>query len=320
MRLTIPPTLKRLTTREYLPMAGWIGTYAMIGIALGHADAVRLLAANTFVQAARAFCTLEIVQTLALRIGAPVATFAISRRRAVWIDTASLIACLLAMGGIAALLIARDMEVVGWMVVGMAFGVPARHPMRVLLVKRRPEVSWRLGVAVASLLAGAAVLLLGLDWWWAAVLFGLRDWGGLFMTLVAGRLRTPVEHPRSEPMAFDELAARTENTARRRLTYRLAKSVLAGVLGPFGTLIARTGRGVRLDSKLSNKIPRHRGGMTALTLVAAALCLVSLMLTREPALILLAAAAARIAGSGGSALLWWNYGGAAGFDEDDEDD
>jgi hypothetical protein len=121
-------------------------------------------------------------------------------------------------------------------------------------------------------------------------------------------------------MRFAELAARTEAAARRRLIYRMAKSLLSGLLGPFGSVIARTGRGARLDAKLSRMVPRHRGGMALLALASGGVMLFFLVVAREPATLVLAAVSARIAASAGSALLWWNYGTALKLEEDDDDD
>jgi hypothetical protein len=60
-------TAKRLAVREYLPLASWVFSWFMIGVAIGHADAVRLLAANAFVQAVRHVCTLETMPLFGLR-------------------------------------------------------------------------------------------------------------------------------------------------------------------------------------------------------------------------------------------------------------
>ncbi len=150
-------------------------------------------------------------------------------------------------------------------------------------------------------------------------MLGLKEWGSVLATALFARNRPDFAPPTPEPLTFAELAARTEASARRRLTYRMAKSVLGGLLGPVGTVIARTGRGAQLDGKISRMIPRHRGGMIALTAVSSGVMLFFLLLG-EPATLVLASAAARIAASGGSALLWWHYGGTLDPDEEDDED
>lgn len=320
MRLTIPPVVKRLTTREYLPMAGWLGTWAMLGIALGHADTVRLLAAHTLLQAIRALCALEMTHSIALRIGAPKGVRTATRRRALRIELFVLLACLIVGALLVAALYGRGAVELAWMLPALALGLPARHPGVVFIAERQHDVSWRVGIALASLAGAAVTLFAGLEWWWAAVLFGLRDWGGLLLSLAVARPRPQLPDFATEPLRFEEVAARTEFASRRRITYRLAKTVLGAVLGPFGSVVARTGRGFRLDGKLSRLVPRHRGGMMAFTVLTAVGAAGLLAVTVEPFFLLLAASVARLSASGASALLWWKHGDMGGVDDDTDDD
>jgi len=318
-RAVTHPLVRRLAVREYLPLAGWLATWAMLGLALGHADAVRMFAANTFVQSLRNLCALEMTGTLARRIGIEEA-FLPSRKRALRIDLLVLLACLLVSALLAGFLDLRGMDVAAGMVLLIGLGIPARHPGGVLAVRRDREVPWRLGTAGTAVIGIALVWQLGGNWWEAALVLGLREWGGLLATFLFGRRRPPASPPEPRVLTFDELAARTEASARRRLTYRMAKSVLGGLLGPFGTVIARTGRGARLDARVNRLIPRHRGGMAVLTAVSGGTMLFFLIVAREPATLVFASAAARIAGSGASALIWWNYAKFLDDDEDDDDD
>lgn len=311
--------VKRLTVREYLPLGSWLASWAMLGLALGHPDAVRLFAANTFVQSVRGLCALEMVGTLARRIGAADA-FRRSRARAVRYDLLVLLGTVLVASGLALFLWWRNMPAAAGMVALIAAGLPARHPGGVLASHKDREVPWRLGAGATAVVGSALIWQLGLDWWHAAIVLGLRDWGGLIATLLFGRPRVEAQPALAEPLSFAELAARTEASARRRLTYRMAKSVLGGLLGPFGSVIARTGRGARLDAKISRLIPRHRGGMALLTTASAGTMFFFLLVAREPATLVLASAAARIAASGASALIWWNYASALPAEEEDDDD
>ena len=313
------PLLRRLALREYLPLGAMLATWGLLGLALGHADAVRMFAGYTFVQALRGLCALEMVGTLVRRVGVETA-FAASRARAVRID----LLVLLATGAVVALLAAflwwRGMEEAAGMVLLIAVSLPARHPGGVLSARKDREVPWRLGAALTGVAGAALVWKLGGEWWQGALVLGLRDWGGLLFTLLFARRRPDAELPEVEPLTFAEVAARTEVSSRRKLTYRMAKSVLGALLGPVGTVIARTGRGARLDARISRMIPRHRGGIATLTLVSSGVMFFFLVVAREPATLVLASAAARIAATGGSALLWWNYASALGPDEDDDDD
>lgn len=313
------PLARRLTLREYLPLSAWLLTWFVLGLAVGPADAVRLFAANTFVQSARGFVALEMVGTLSRRVGQGEALRS-SVRRAIGIDLVVLIAALAVTALLAGLLMWRGMEVAAGMVLIIAAALPARHPGGVLVVQRDREAPWRLGAALAGVAGAALVWWLGGQWWHAALVLAARDWGGLLLTALAGRRRRPHEEPEAEPMRFAELASRTEAAARRRLVYRLAKSVLSGMLGPFGSVIARTGRGARLDARISRMVPRHRGGMTVLALASGGVMLFFLMVAREPATLVLAAVSARVAASAGSALLWWNYGTSLKLDEEEDED
>lgn len=300
-------------------MAGWLGTWAMLAIALGHADTVRLLAAHSFLAAVRAFCGLEMTGALRLRLGAAEA-FLRTRQNALRYDLLVLAASVIVTVLLAGALYARGAGELAIMVVALSPGLPARHPGVVFLAHRDHAVTWRTGIALASLAAGAATLVLGLDWWWAALLFGLRDWGGLLLSLVAAKPQPKPPEPLATPMEFAEVAARTEAVARRRITYRLAKGVLGVVLGPFGSVVARTGRGFRMDARLSRLVPRHRGGMLVFTLATTGVATALVVISREPFLLLVAATAARLAGSAGSALLWWSHGSDVIADEDSDDD
>lgn len=313
------PLVRRLAVREYTPLGAWLATWAVLGIAVGHADAVRLFAANTFVQAVRGLCALEMIGTLIRRIGFDEA-FRTSRRRALRYDLLVLLGSVTLCGLLAAFLWWRGMAEAAGMVLLIAGGLPARHPGGVLAAHKDREAPWRLGAAATAVIGSGLVWYLRLEWWHAAIVLGLRDWGGLLVTLLFGRKRQPAEEAVAEPLNFAELAARTEASSRRRLTYRMAKSVLGALLGPFGSAVARTGRGARLDAKISRMIPRHRGGMALLTLISGGVMAFFLVVAREPATLVLASAAARIAASGGSALLWWNYGETLADEEDDDED
>ncbi len=314
------PVARRLAIREYLPVAGWTAAWLMIGLAVGHADTVRLLAANTFVQAAKALLTMDVVQLLAKRIGAGREVFRASRRLAVRIDLQALTACAVIIAGLVAFLDWRGMGEVAVMTGVVALGIPARHPGALFAADRDRDLWWRAGVAAVGVAGSAVVLLLGLPWLAAAGVLALRDWGGLLATLLFARRRPEPASVLPEVLSFAEAARRTEATARRRLSYRVVKSLFVVAFGPLGNIAARTGRGAgRLDTRIANLIPRSRPGMLLLTGGTFALSAGLLTLSREPAAVLGAAALARIGASGGSALLWWSYADDAIVEDDDDD-
>lgn len=312
---------KRLAVREYLPFGAWTVAWLMIGLAVGHADAVRLLAANTFVGATRALLTMEVMQVLARRVGSEAAVYRASRQAALRIDLWALAACLLAIALLVGFLLARDMRQAALMTGIAALSIPARHPLSLLIARRDRDLFWRLGAAAVSLVGGAIVLALGLHWMAAAAVLAARDWGGLIATLLFAPRRPDRMNPATQVLSFGETATKTEGTARKRLSYRMMKSVFGVVLGPFGNLAARTGRSAGgLDVRLANMMPRSRPGMVLLAGGTGAGALSLLLLSREPAALLGAAALLRIAGSAGAILLWWNYADAKIEVEEDEDD
>jgi hypothetical protein len=314
------PLAKRLALREYLPFAASASAWLMIGLAIGHADAVRLLAAYTFVQAARALLTMEVVQLLARRVRADRRVYRASRRTALRIDLWALGACALGVAALVLFFQVRGMAETAVMTAVVALGIPARHPGALFVAKRNRDISWRLGAAGTMVVGAVAVLLLRLPWLAAAAVLALREWGGLLATLLFARRSAGPSAIVADVLAFREAAGRTEANARKRLSYRMMKSLFAVVLGPFGNLAARTGRSAGgLDAKIANFIPRSRPGMLLFTGGMAGAAGFLLSISREPAAIMGAAALSRIAASGGAALLWWSYAGERIDEEDDED-
>jgi hypothetical protein len=315
----VHPVATRLLVREYLPLAGWLLGWFVLGLAIGHANAVRLLAATFLVQAVRIVATLDTYPALARRAFADGALFKESRRTALRLDLGGL-AVGLALSAVLVLLLGwRGMGEGSAMVAIAAASLPARNPGTLLVARRDRVGPWRVGSAFVMLAGSGAVLLFDLGWFGAAVVLALRDWGGLLATALLGRIRPAPDEQPTTALSFAEAAAQTEASARRKLSYRLIKTVSTMLLGPFGNLAARTGRSAgKLDSRLARIVPRHRGGYVVFTAVTAIASTVLLSISTEPALFLAAAALGRLAASGGAALLWWGYSGAV--DEEDDDD
>jgi hypothetical protein len=318
-RANIRPVATRLALGEYLPFAGVTIGWGLMGLAIGHADVVRLLAATSFVQSIRSFCTMEVTQALSVHVASERAIYKKSRKLALRIDLIALATCLVAVALLALFLDLRGMEKAAIMIVISAIAIPARNPGAILVAKRDRNVTWKIGSAVGGLIGGVLVFAFGLGWAAAAALAAIKPWAGLASARRFGRRREPSGEPPAEALRFHDAASRTESTARRRLSYRLMRSVFSVALGPFGTLLARTGRGMaRLDRKIARLIPRHRTGMLLVALGAGAASIGLLATSREPSAFIGAAAFARIAGSAGASLLWWNY--AADHEDDDDDD
>lgn len=320
-RTKVVGAAKRLAMREYLPLGSWVLSWFMIGLAVGHADAVRLLAANAFVQAIRHVCTVEAMQVFGLRSRTEETSFKQARRAALRFELAGLAACALATAIVVTLLGYRGLHEAAGMVAIVAAAIPARTPAALLVSHRKRLPRWRIGSAITFVIGSAVVLFFGLHWVAAAIVLALREWGGLVGTLLFAPERSLKDRAINEPLTFAEAARRTEAAARQKLSYRLISSVASLVLGPFGNLAARTGREVgKLDSRLARLVPRSKSGFILFTLGTAAVAAVFLIVSREPSTLLAAATFTRLSASGASVLLWWRYAGDAPEDEELDED
>ena len=316
----IAGTAKRLAIREYMPFGGWILSWFFIGLTLGHADAVRLLAVNGFLQAIRQVCTVEAMQVLGRRAGLDRVTYKAARKVAVRIEATFLLVWLAAVAGLAAILNYRGFGEPAAMLAIASLGIAARNPLAILVAKRDRGISWRLGSAATFVVASGLVFLFGLPWWAAAVALAARDWGGLISTMLFAARREASEKDR-EPLTFAEAARRTEMSARQQLSYRLISSVATLTLGPFGKFVARTSREVgRLDSRLARLVPRKKSGFLLFTAGTLGAAIFWLVVAREPSTLLASAAFTRLSASGIAVLLWWRYAGEGAEDDfmDDE--
>jgi hypothetical protein len=320
-RRKVVGTAKRLAIREYVPLGSWILSWFMIGLAVGHADVVRLLAANAFVQVIRNLCTVQAMQVLGRRAGAEDGVFEAARRVALRIELKSLIACICATALLCFILSGRGLQEAAAMVAIAALAIPARNPAALLVARRDRIAAFRLGSAVTFAVGAALVLLFGLHWAAAAAVLALREWGGLVATMLLAPRRVRPGHVWTEPLTFAEAARRTEGSARQKLSYRLISSLASLLLGPFGNFAARTSREVgKLDRRLARLVPRSKSGFVLFTLGTAGTSAFFLFVSREPSTLLGAAAFARLASSGGAVLLWWRYGGETVEDEEPDED
>ncbi|MEJ7777891.1 MAG: hypothetical protein WKF52_11070 [Sphingomicrobium sp.] len=319
--MTLHPVAIRLALREYVPFGSWLLTWFLIGFSIGPADVVRLIGVNAVVQGARALCTLEVRHVLARRAAAGDSVWRSSRWKAFKIDLGGLAACAVFLAAVVSLVAFRNMPEAAGMIAIAALGIPARHPLGLLVARRKWDVTWRVGTAVTAVAGSVVIFGFGLPWQAAAVVIALREWGGLIATALFADPRDPARADRSEVLTFAEAAAKTEGTARRQLSYRLVKTLSGVIFGPIGNIAARTGRGAgRMDSKLSRLVPRNRPAMMLFTAGCATAALALIFASREPLAFLVAAAFTRLAASGGAALLWWRYGGVSEDEDDDSDD
>lgn len=309
-----------MAVREYIPFAAWLLAWFAIGLAVGHADAIRLLAANALVQAVRALGLLEVGQELSSHVDSDPHLFRRSRRRAWRIDLLGLVASGALLASLVLFLQWRGMEREALMTLVVAAGIPARNPGLLLVADRQRIVVWKTASAAVLATGGLLILLAGLPVLAAAAIFAVREWVALLATLMFAPRRKARQRVPAEALRFRQVAGRTEASARRRLSYRLIKSLATIFLGPFGNFAARTGRQLgQVDSRFARFVPRNKPGMILFTLVTGGAALFFMLISTEPASLLAGAAFARLSATGAAALLWWRYASAAP-DEDEDDD
>ena len=298
----------RLFAQEYLPLAAWLLAWSVLTAQLGLTNAALLIGANGFFQSVRSLALLQSYSAMSSRAASLEPLDRKDRRLAILADVASLLTCLALLG-----LLSRGLEMLGLvelaaMVMIMAVGLPARTPCSLAVAGRHITSSWRIGSG-AVLLAGAMLILfLDLGWQWAALLLGLREWGGLLLTWLLGGKRAPELGAALGALQFSEIASRTSMMARRRLVYRTGKTALS-VLGPVGSIIARTGRGGGMDARIAQWLPFNLASITLLAILSAGAAAGLIVIRPEPAVALVASALARIGAAALSVLIWWRWNG-----------
>src|SRR5439155_2430622 len=203
-RANIRPMATRLAVREYLPFAAITAGWGLMGLAVGHADMVRLLAATSFIQSIRSFCTMEVTQAVSDHVASERAIYKKSRKLALRIDLIALAACLAAAALLALLLDLRGMEKAAIMIAISAIAIPARNPGAILVAKRDRNVMWKIGAAVGGLLGGALVFAFGLGWTAAAAFAALKPWFGLAAVRRFGPRKSPGGEPPGEALRFHD--------------------------------------------------------------------------------------------------------------------
>jgi hypothetical protein len=295
---------KQLAWREYLPLAATASMWAVIVIAIGHADAARLLAAITFIRGGQLMTRLATPTVLKLRLKAPRPIRRHAKRLSFLLQEASLIVSLIIVALLAEGLKAIEQDQIAAYLPFLALGMPARH-LRLADVKTASPY-FRLA------LTGSGLLTAGLAWavGWPATLFalafGAREW--IAYTALRWWPREPLAPKRTveDQLTFAEVARYSVILGRRLLTYRLTKSLLT-VFGPFGNAAARTGRGLNWHSKLEPYVPHHLGSFIAFTVGALGAAAFLAIRSGEPAAMIVAAGLFQVSGAAMNVILLWRW-------------
>jgi hypothetical protein len=302
--MNISPWLVRLTSREYVPMFGAIALWALVVMAVGMAEGMRLLAAFTMMRAVQLFTRMATLAALRRRNQAPDKIVRKSVRRVFRIQLASVAAGLLVMALLNGFLLAAGQRHLAALTALIAVGYPARH---VLQMQRHSNVQLFLSSVnwVGAALVAPAVLL---DWRAAeiAVMIGSREWIAALLSIIWSRRGEPSQKVSLEPITSAEIAGDTAIRARRAFAYLVGKALL-GLVVPGAALIARTGRSFGIHHRLERFVPRHRPSFILFALGPAAVAGAIILWVPEPALLLIAALLMRVAAAAGSILIWSPY-------------
>lgn len=310
-----------LTGREYLPMGFTIAFWGLTALAVGHADAARLLAATVLMRASYMLSQMNTMSAVRRRWhqAKPVRKQAVRKSAMVQVGVFAAMATQIAL--LFLLLMSIHQPLVAKMLAIVSIGLPARLLRTVDL--RSQTLLFRLYTTGSMLAAGGIVWLLGggpLDY---ALAFGIREY---FATAIIRFTQQEVmasRRPTDEPLEFAEIARNTVVTSRRMITYRLTKNLLA-IFGPFGNFAARTGRGLKYHSRLEPYMPHKRNGFALFAFITTAIAVVLAMRSGKPLAMVAGAGAMQLSALALNVLLWWRYlpvrDDPALAVEDDDDD
>ena len=312
--------VKQLAIREYVPQVLTIALWAVIVLAIGHADTARLFAATVAIRAPALLTRLSTSASIKARIGAPKPVRRQARRRAFLFQTVSMGLALVLVGVLYVVLQIIGQGEVAVFIPLIAIGLPARTIR--FSGTRTDSPYYRMALAGGGLGAMLAGWALGLGAIGIGLAFGAREW--IAVAIIRWWPKAPhvPAHPIVEPLTFAEVARTTVIGGRRMLTYRLTKTVLA-VFGPIGNFVARTGRGMNWDKRIEPYLPHRFGGFVIFAAVMVGAAVVLAVRSGQPAAMVASAGLLQLAGAAINVLLLWRYlpdRAAAGLIVDDDDD
>jgi len=313
-------TILRLSLREYGPAIGWIVAWGIVAAAVGHADAARLVAATAFVRSARYLTSPSSAPALRRRLVARGRLHRAAHWTATIVELGALLGSIAALGLLICVLLYAGQQKVAQLCLILALTLPART---LLLFAAARKIDY-----YQSLLAWSGVLMAGAAWALGAELLefafvmAAREWVALGLALLAAKRRKPISQE-VEPLHWREIADYSLQHSRRQFTYRVSKFLLKFVLGPFGGIAARTGRGFRMDRKLERFVPQTQSALAGMFATLTGIAAGIILFIPKPGLLMVGASLLRIGASAGNLLIWSKLGTGevpATDDDDDDDD
>ncbi len=311
----------QLSLREYLPLLLTIGLWAVIVAVIGHADAVRLLAATVAVRALQMLTRLSTVASLKARIGTARAIRRQAKRFALGVHAGALLINLALVALLVIALKAIGQSQIAAFVPLIAIGLPARMLRRADL--RTSSRYFRLALSGGGLVAALAGWAAGLGPMGMALAFGAREWIAYATVRWWPKAAFVPRRTISAPLGLAEIARNTAATGRRLLTYRISKVVLT-MFGPAGNVAARTGRGLNWDRRIEPYLPHRLSGFILFAILSAAGAIFLALRVGEPVAMVGAAGLMQLAGATTNVALLWRWLPARDDPDqvvdDDEDD
>lgn len=299
-----PRRLVQLSLREYLPLAATVALWAVILVAIGHADTARLFAATIAFRAVQMLTRMNTARSIKLRSTAPKAVRRQARRKARVVQLAVVLVNVVILVALVVGLDAIGQREMATFLPLIAVGMPARI-LRYSDV-RTDSPYFRLALSGGGLALALAAWGAGLGAVGLALAFGMREWVAYAVIRYWPREPRVPERPLSDELAFAEIARNTAITGRRLLTYRITKVALT-VFGPIGNFAARTGRGLNWHNRIEPFLPHRLSGFILFSTVATAGALFLALRSGEPAAMVGAAGLMQLAAASANIAAMWKY-------------
>jgi hypothetical protein len=146
--------------------------------------------------------------------------------------------------------------------------------------------------------------VLGADAATFALLFAASAWVAVLLSFALAPPIRPKEVSPVGELNWREIADYSHARARKQAAYRISKFMLYSILGPLGSIAARTGRGLRMDQKAERFVPRHPAVLGLLTAATAGASAALVLALPKPALLVIAAALLRVSAAAVNILIW----------------
>lgn len=320
MKSKLRQRLMGLVAREYVPLAATTLAWVAVTAHYGTADAARLFGATVIVPGVRALTALDVGPSLVRRLRAPESIYRHAAQMVMRLQMLSFLAAILFLAMTALLLYSAGHEKSAIFALLVGIGLPSRYLSTAGVGRRRNDV-YRSSLAVSGLALAGIAIAFDAPIYAVALAWGLREWVALAAVLLPWPQPAGVETTAVlSRLSWLEIASVTAARSKRRLSQQLGKRFLSMLLGPFGSIIARTARDFGADRILARYIPNSFTGMLMATVVTLSVGISLIFMSREPAAFVAAASILRIGAVAGSMVIWWRWSAAIPDAMDDHDD